>query len=835
MSDQPHVNIPWLEVLGALGLQSAARILPTTLGCPLCQSGQVAVYHDSAYGGGWFHCARCQFAGDAVEFAARVWRTTPVEAFHRLVASGIIAPTPGLDATYLENCRGRDTYRTFWDAGLNDFTAAQRYFPDGALGATPDAWRKRVKLGQRATLVRAFRGALRHWIELPRHWKEFALMPLEDLPGRPRGLLAIRDRDSRVISDPLCTHSMALGVSALRDSRADFLILTESIETALELQLTSLRELQTPAPICGLKLRPAGLAPFWRQLRKDLVFWAPNPTPNLFREAALCDAVVSLRNPLPPGLTVTGRLATLCKSVKPWPHALVRHLEKLQESAAVEFAAAIGLPADLLQEFLDSLPPRLARTLAALRRGPTDTCYYGGMELLRRGTEIFHKTRKGKEALVSDTTMLLRRIIDGADPIYEGEVQFRRRSFRFSVPASELEPDPEPWLRRQFWRQAIGIPFIAANWRPHYLQLAQLFGNAEIVSQLPPVGWSTEADGLVLNSWTVRRGGKVTVWPTQRKLRVGRVPAPNPLSPAALGHLSRQVGRSAFWAVLAVVAGSVLSRVLGRRPADLMLLGRGARLVGGLTAKLCGCPNLRMDREHSRELHEALQDSARANWPALLWASYAHTSVATLLPPDRQATIIYRTLYDLPGVGLAIDNDCDLVDIADIRGGTTALERYGADVLPAYLQDLARRNFALRPSEQPTADVMSDMLRWWRRIGGDANVQRRYFADATKWRQCMHRLLVMGRSRLASVHLGFAGKLKGAKVPIETDPKFMYFPRERFRAAYAHRVHLDMLKLGAGLRRTGYLHSDPRDPVWVLPISFWENVVTTAGRARLPH
>lgn len=827
-----NIVISWLGVLDTLGLKPASRVLPTSLACPLCQKGALAVYHDSAYGGAWGSCSNCAFVGDCVELAAKIWAVSPRDAWLRLALSGVINANPALAASYAEMCAERSVFETLWRAGLNDFDLARVHMPLPTQRDAPYQWRRLVRLGRRTELRKSRFGALRHLPEIPALWREFAMLALEDLPGRPRGFLCYRNGETRLSLDSACQSTLLLFSSAVADSAYQHLVITDDLTAALQLQLQSLRESKKMAPVCGIQ--PGAVqSQLWRQIRKQLVFWAKQPNPAIFREAAACDGLVA-SGKWPGGLTVAKQSLQLLQNAQPWESALTSYLLQQSEAAAAAFLGAVGLSRDRLAVFIEDAPVRLAKLLRPLIPTAADSVFFGGREFVRRGTEIFVK-RNGGEMRISDATVLVHKIIEDADHIYEGEILAGHRAFRFRVRESAFSNNPYSWLRTECWRRGIACPFVQQAYKHHLFELGELFGHATFVPLLPPAGWSHELNGLVLGNWVVHKGGTVDDRTFVRTARspVADIPAPTvPLSMAAIEAVSNMCGGSAFWAVLATVASAAIAPVTGRRPKDLVLVGDGARLIGGLTARYCDCARVLMAREISKRLPECLQQSAAANWPLLVFADQARTNLRTWLKPDTHVTAIYRTQRDISGFGILLDEDCDLVDLADTRGAQD-WQHFAADVLPAYLRDLAARDFALPLSDQPTHEVLADMQAWWRRIGGRTSSRNRYFWEKTKWVHCLRRLLMLCRARMTSISYGFGNFVSDSKIVIETDGHHMYFDPERFRTVMANRVRLNMARLGAGLRRAGVLLSKPDDKIWALPISFCDEVRTAHGHRRI--
>ena len=63
---------------------SRSQALPSTGRCPRCNRNTLLILPDRASGGQWHWCRKCQFSGDMIELAARVWESSIEATIYRL-------------------------------------------------------------------------------------------------------------------------------------------------------------------------------------------------------------------------------------------------------------------------------------------------------------------------------------------------------------------------------------------------------------------------------------------------------------------------------------------------------------------------------------------------------------------------------------------------------------------------------------------------------------------------------------------------------------------------------------------------------------------------------
>jgi len=835
--------VNWQNVIAGLGLTPDRDSLPARFECPLCHKGPLHVYHDPLLGA-WGYCGKCFFADDMIALAKQTWKLDTAATVNRLILKGVGELTEAFAKSYDDAKAKPADFERFWQSAEPLPYRATEYLPGGAPRALPDHWRNMLRLANRNQLLSTFYGAaplVRSCI--PKNWPEFALMPLDTFPGLRHGAFAIRHDQTRVICTDFSQDTLVLGLEVAHSTPSEFVIVCDNLRTTLELQIAGLRENGQLLPLCGFHNR-GGLGLAWRQMRRRLVFWGEAPTIAAFREAASCEGWCIFR-PLPKGpISSLGQLRTLNTAARPWQFPLVEYLKTLADEEVRNFILALNLSPAALGELKKIASKELLALLEPALDTRADVIQYAGYEVSRDGPNLIafklasagsHRPLSEKRICFSDTTMLIKKIIMGTNKRYIGEVLYKNKHFNFDVPAADLETDAEKWLCEQLYSRGWGVPYVHPKWREYMLRLAIFIGKPEIVTPAEKLGWIREDDLLATSHWSLNRSGEVKEWSEPLTTPPGRLHTPVPMTAMAVQALSDISGACTFWVVLAQVVASVLSPITNRVPRNLMLLGDSARAIGPLAAKLAGCSIMgTASLRASDNMMRQLQASAQAKWPVMLFTDANFNQLPTLLTNESPVSI-YRPSTDLRGLELMIANDCDLVDIHESDHSTAMLERFGADVLPAYLLDLARRDFKLMPGPHVIAGVLSDMSRWWKQLGGVAHMQHRFFYGPRLARHTLYRLLMLCREKIQCIPLGFSEYVADNKVPVETDNARVYFEAARFARVISRYAHFDMIRLGQYLHGAGLLLTQPEAEIWAVPIEVWDSVIQASRRrVRLP-
>lgn len=112
-------QLDWREVFAVIGLDYPNRsVLPQSTPCPFCKNGALTVMSDHVLDTQWLHCCVCRFAGDLIEFAARVLDCSIELTVSHLDSHGMFQTPLGDDdlAHYrIQHLDYRKRINAFWD------------------------------------------------------------------------------------------------------------------------------------------------------------------------------------------------------------------------------------------------------------------------------------------------------------------------------------------------------------------------------------------------------------------------------------------------------------------------------------------------------------------------------------------------------------------------------------------------------------------------------------------------------------------------------------------------------------------------------------------------
>lgn len=831
-----NVGISWLELLEELGCPSNSRILPALAGCPLCKTGALRVYHDLR--ASWFRCDQCRFSGTAFDLAKACWKRPDQEVLSRLSVEGLLVGDNQSDnlQKYQQRKKRYGVLESIWTESRRDPDWTVLSDQLNKIYRSPVTlrtdWQQIEGNWVAACEVSKFRTAVRGipLEDLPPKWKQMLIVPLEEMPGRVAGFWCYSDQQkATLLRSPvkrLRDRTCLFGLGELSGLNYKTVVVSTDLEFVLRSQLLSLRELYKPAPLLGAVIKPTP-NPIWRQLGSQFVFWVKRLTPDVVREAASCQARISTFQELPRGMSQASRLLGLAEKAGSWQQAVDQHLATLSPASGCEFVKEIGLPPLETRELLADCRATVQNPILALLSSVPDSVQYGRHTVSADGSRLFVD---GK--LAADAVIRLKSINEDDDPVYNGEISFRRSVIKFKTRASAMETRTETWLRQQLWKRGLGVPFVAAPWRAHLVPLAHLLGNPEYVTRRPAAGWNEQEQGLVVSKYCLRRGGAIKWYEGNAPRGVHNLGPPLPLSAKAIAALSAVPDIDTFWAVLASVVANLLSPVLGVSPQPLLLCGRSDFDTTILAAKACGCQTGTL-HQSKLSLDQLVTSGRKNNWPVLLTSSKTSLRVGEGVPALRGGLsgTILRVRNQFRGVLMAAGSGCDLV-INRAPAATAAIEEFGGDILPAYLQDLARRNFNVR-SEQtsPLQRVLDDVLEWWAEQGGLLPPRNCIWSGTEVWLHVLTEIMADRVHNIRSVPRGFGDSVelkpvRSSQFVVETDSQHLYLPILQLQELLLkRRCALDLIRMREGLAAGGYLRQILEGDVWMLPVSVWDLVI----------
>jgi len=827
-------RIPWNGLLEYFGIPVANLQLPAATACPLCPKGGLRVYLDSFIGGAWYVCDACRFCGNSLDLAAKKLNTTPDGALAILIVNHVIEAgdaDPKRMAAYANDYKDRAKLQEIWKSGQAALDSdLDRYLLELSVAPLQDAaWKNLAKRWLRTLSVKDLRKTWpgRGLRVVPAPVVEAAISVFEDMPGRPAAAVLraggeVWEVESRVANET----SLIMGLSAVTHSES-VLYACPNVEAVLKAQFRTLRETRQSAPLVAVRIS-ARPSPVWSQLGRPLVFVAEQLTPDLVREAWQADGRVWICGSLAKGLDIRhAKPAGLVSAVSEF-------LTKLNPAKAVQFLRDTKLDSSAVAEFVGACSKEARdRLLPLLCEDPTQV-QYGRYQIRLEGSCLY--VGAGTGTPISDTAVKITHLYESKQGLCRGEILFGKRKIPFKAKLSVIEESPESWLRKQLWARGLGVPFVEKKWREHLVNIGYLLGNPKTIRKLPKMGWSQESGGLVLSSYCLKRGGGVQYYPdTSRGLKFGDTPTPVPVSSAAVTTLDSLPGRPVLWGVAAYTAATLFSRLSGVVPPALWFCGDAARYYGSRFAKALGCPHMAARTAPDIPAMQKRVDSARRHsWPVSLLVR-----ADALRPPGLGFLGTHGMLitvdHTLKPWELAAATESWLIQHEGPQVEMAHAKDFVSDLLPAYLKDLASREFSL-PSH-PRGLVMAiyeDMADWWVGLGGSNWLRDDVlYAPRDSATPCLRRFLRLVAQEVQTVPVGFYCPAAAGTMCLETDLKIaVVSPVELAARLAARRIAIDPAVLTDRLAAAGTLQRQTPDGRWVIPVSLWNSAVVLSTTSR---
>jgi hypothetical protein len=766
---RPSLNrfLDWRKVLDALGAGGDLPPKPSmgTVFCPIGSHPGLVVMADPIDGGWWYHCSRCDFAGDAVELATRTWK---IES-ECVAAQDMIARILGHDARhdewtdaavdqyireYIIRRRAvndlwygwgpdrRDAYGLTLEDGL---PAAYRFGLHGVTVGT-ESWRRGI--GRFVGFARRVDVRKTVWPDVPAGagWDPLLVVPFWNLPGRIRGFLfagAAGMRYRRIphgpgdVSDEARAEAGLAFYTAIQQAGPashGAVLVSPAVEAVVRLQARHLAEHDAPLPLVasweGADARTRIVFDHAPRPRK-LVIWGPPGDPGVLHQAWSLDAEVAGRRP-PAGDGFDRWLAE-----RP-PAAIVADLAQVTTSwqGAIEHDLALAMTEADGDAFLRSAHGAMLMVLGAEAGGELRARIEAALTEPERSRELtvagkriredgdgWWVVRRGRPPeRITDAPFRIDRVSVAADGArrYEGTIRFRGREIPFRTGAA-IEKDALTWVSHFLLSSGIGVATVNPSWRRYAFMIALCLHPPDLAEVPIRVGW--DGARLVFPQFTLEKGGDVGGPPPNRgddetpcrALEPPEDPLDDDLRRIAATTPEAAIARD----VVAYLAADVLCRANGLPVASLALRGRGAIRIGHVVAQACGVHMLpSVAAAVGYAAAEAARHFAGHDWPTQLpetTAGYDTPNggrVLATLPPGciAPATPIAALALLLRGGWHVLA--CDVPSLDTGIGDSPPARR----VLVAYLADLARRSFPVG-GRTPMDFAAADLAMWLRERG----------------------------------------------------------------------------------------------------------------------
>lgn len=830
-------RIPWNGLLEYFGIPVANLQLPASTSCPLCPKGGLRVYRDSFIDGAWYCCSSCGFRGDSLDLAAKKLKVSPEEAIAILVVNHVIDPgdaDPRQMAAYAKSRRDRQRLQQIWRMGFESaHTDLDRGLLELSVSPLQDAaWKLLAKQWLRPIQIRDVRKLWpgRGLRDIPQAVVEASMAVFEDVPGRPAAALLLAGGETWEAGAKIATDtSLIMGLGSIPEDTGPLYVCPDGV-TVLKVQLKSLRERRQASQLVAVRFSLCP-NPIWKQLGRSLVFVDSQLTPEITREAWYAGARVWITGKPLPGLDI--------RQAKPAaiPSAVADLLAKTTPAKAVQFLRETRLDSATLAEFMGACDTVTRERLAPLLYEDPTQVQYGKYQIRLDGSCLYASVNgSGTSGMVSDVALKITQLYEGSQELCRGEILFGKRRIQFKDKLPKIEESPETWIRRQLWTRKLGVPFIEPKWREHMVSIGYLLGNPKTIRKLPKMGWSPTEDGVVLSSYCLKRGGTVQYYAeSTRGLRFGLTPTPVPVSSAAVATIESLPGQPVLWGVAAYVTAMLLSRLSGVVHPPLWLCGDAARYYGSRFAKAMGCPHLTARTVQDVPMLQKRVDSARKH----SWAVSLMVRADALRPPGLGPLGTYGMLvtvdHSLRSWELAAATDAWLLQHEGPQSEIAHAKDFIGDLIPAYLRDLAEREFLLPQHPKGLiAALYEDMADWWERVGGSTHRRDDSLFDPRESAvPCLSKFLRTVVQEVQTVPTGFYAPAAAGTICVETDLKFAVIPpAELVPRLAARRVVLDPTVFEERLRAAGALCHVTPDGRWAIPLALWKSAVVSVTKLR---
>ena len=771
-------RLPWGLALSLLDKRPQSDVLPASfLRCPICQANRLSVFPEP-YLGEWFCCDACHFHGDSIELAAMAWGLRVDTTVKKLARIGVLMLEATTDwqiddyirnhvdrrkrlLTFWQECRKRLAHyptlemrelarsvTTLWDyncpdsqkrgviGGCNRLDAEQCLFP----GST--AYRKWLRhRGHGAGGRGIFRGG---------NWKDLIVLPFWSLPGLLSGFLFV-GRQGDPAQDfvfkslrPLCQGGREAGLQnlgglygSLHRHLGDTVFVIPDVMTAVAAQIAWMKSSFTTPPIVGtfendtVTTRSSWL---W-QPRPDLVFLTSEFDLRTLLQAKHVGGRIAInylpkdefRHTLARGDSLTWLMAAK-RNARPWQTALRDRLSRLPQTEAESLLLQVGFDWPELRDFIQGCPHVLQERLKPLLDGPRRTNIIGH-DVIERDDAWY--LEPSQELLAGGVVRIEQVLLTAKHKriFYRGHIVCQGEQVPFTESSRVVDQGGLAWASR-FLRKAGKGPLVyRQSWSHNALSLATTFHKPEFFHQADTVGFRPGSLRFCFPKFSMTFNGEVS--DPLPLIASGDVPAmnlerPQSLTGEEIESLSADtVETRILWAMVAALMDRLVIGASSRRSSGIALVGAGAEVMGRQAAEFLGCIETRIPpRQRTQKIVNRLRSACGLNdWPPVITGRVTPGLKKWLLESDPMNCIVPLDPYT--AATAAIHGGWHIIRHEGTPRTLESLRPAAAKLIPAYLQDLARRHF-IYPITRPCSikGLLTDMAKWFERCGGDGRTVR---------------------------------------------------------------------------------------------------------------
>lgn len=692
--------IEWYRLLPLLEIAMPVGGLPAVVRCPICSKDKLEIYDDPILGGAWYVCSGCSRSGDLVSLASRVWNTGLLQTIIRLEyagftfpsdivsASGAAAHTSYISCTkklaqLVEDSREYLTTRT----DLRPFLGRVGVKKD----QDPKIWRQRagcfIGAMPRERLVESLAAVSGTRIRgVYSMGSDSLVVPFYDLPERLCGVLLVGSKEG-LPQMYWSLHEFMSGKSPLEAGlcarTADF-VQTDSVLlnriyvfdpfTAAILHARHLNDTDEVLPIMGgyftdglrtsSGVRTLSSIKALAACRREIVLCCSKPTTMLLIAAASVGASVSCCSPSS-RLTTKQQLIQFHKAAQPWQAVLDAVITQISNAELSDLIAnaksTIGLSVFLGR--CSNKTRELIECKLNSVQGYRETTINGKTVIETADGWFVDKDK------ICDASLHVEEVLytaDTDDVYYRGHIQYGKHQLIFSEKEQTIKASTFEWMRRKLLVKGLGVLTYSPNWSKHALDLAMRFHKPKARCGRIHFGWDHQSACFLLPKFRLGSDGTIADADNffEDTAPGWNLPKPDDTELLLDGLLEDTAVNKAYWAVSACIAANIVAPCLAEPTVPLALVGEGAKVLGRLTARACGCLAHKLTSsskytKSSIDIADELDSVLETNsWPVYLtissrirsnqlavWIGNSSTKSA-VLPMSRLHANIFGTVSD---------------------------------------------------------------------------------------------------------------------------------------------------------------------------------------------
>ena len=699
-----------------------------------------------------------------------------------------------------------------------------------------------------------------------RNWKEVLVFPQFDLPGRIRSFLFVgRDADpekdfvfrrcalentggpnwSERRCSGLFMHPEAPNVSG------ETIVAVDDPFIAYRLHNRHFLLSSKPLPLVAyLDKHPNRPRRSWEMLgTKQVLFWSPvDPIP-AFRQAIPTNGLVSTTGPVTAAelqmdtylarMSPVDLIARIRETSRPWPSAMAKHMEKLDDNQTEEMLSQLQMADIDLAAMTDRLPRQARERIQSMlaRSKITRTVTMQNKQVVEKPGGWYIANNRGNDELIANMHLRIDYLIHHRrldQTYYKGRVIWKGTTIPFVCPVPEFDRNPFAWIDKLLVRSGRGSLKYLKGWTSKAVMIAKQLQDPEVIFGADYIGYDREHKAFILPVCAIPAGGEAV--DHDHGVTTGQLPGktlsrPELISPQELDLIDHPT----VWAGVISALANIIAPAFGHSSQGIGLLGAGA---DGLVKDVCvalGCLKGFVGRENII-VEELLDEEQKHGWPFVVRVHRNKKAFKEWLDPgirtEGRNCVVRLDWYAFQV--RKILGDWHLIHDPEPAEITTEAAESLQKLVPAYLADLMARNLQLagEPEDGPWwHQVACDVLAFVRHRRGNQDALRAAWGlyspsddmdRADGFADLVGELVREGRFLM--VPRGFEDPKKPCVGLIDSGyPKpGMYVPKQEFAEAVSKRgvALLSGSRITHALANAGVLLDNP-DKGWVIDGEWW--------------